>query len=87
MSQLDDALKALTQALAELEHKLSEINRQSATQHKELKQVNEICAHLRAEVSGLKKDLKRQIAVNEKAGREIDSVLADIDNALEQANG
>jgi len=87
MSQLQGALEAFTLALADLEQKLAEAGRHRAEREAELERVNEACAHLRAEVSSLKKDLKRQLAANEKAGREIDSVLAEIDGVLEQADG
>ncbi|MGC6471543.1 MAG: hypothetical protein ACON4W_01540 [Parvibaculales bacterium] len=87
MSQFEGALETFMQALAELEQKLAHASHQRVERETELERVNEVCAHLRAEVSMLKKDLKHQLAANEKAGREIDTVLAKIDGALEQADG
>ncbi|MGC6512821.1 MAG: hypothetical protein ACON4J_08635 [Parvibaculales bacterium] len=87
MSQINGALEAFTQVLADLEKKMTQAARLHADRRIELDRVNEVCAHLRAEISVLKKDLKRQLAANEKAGREIDTLIADIDDALEQADG
>ena len=87
MSQLQGALETFMKSLAELEQTLTQRAGEGGDHKNELEQANEVCAHLRAEISVLKKDLKRQLAANEKAGREIDSVLAKLDGGLEQADG
>ncbi len=87
MSQINTALDGFKQALEELEQNLSHVTQQRHQLVEELKAINVTCAHLRTEVSQLKKEVKIHTRANEKATHQIDLILSEIDTVLETANG
>ena len=87
MPQFKAALEDFTQALTQLEQKILQSEQQRSACEGELANVNEICAYLRAEISQLKKDVKRQLAVTEKAGKGLDDAVSVIDTVLESSHG
>ncbi|MGC6475733.1 MAG: hypothetical protein ACON41_03750 [Parvibaculales bacterium] len=95
MSQLDTAFERFMEALEGLQRHVQETKSQQTAMadaqieayKTEIDSLNNDCAHLRAEVSALKKQVQQQNALHQKAEQQVEAILDDIQNALEGANG
>lgn len=86
-SDIHTALQALDDALGRLENRHQAQKQAWADKGRALDELNVVCAHLRADVSGLKKELAAQMAAGTKAGQQIEAALAQIDAVLEESHG
>ncbi len=95
MSQIDKAFETFMEALDGLQRHVQETKSQqtamadakSETYQAEIDKLNLDCAHLRAEVSALKKQVQQQNAIHQKAEQQVEALLGEIHDALENANG
>lgn len=87
MSDTQTAMKELSDALARLEGKFGSRLKELSEKDKVMEEMNVTCAHLRAEVSTLKKELTAQTAAGARASQQIDHALAQIDDVLGASHG
>ena len=78
-SKVQNALEAFNSALSMLEQKMPHMMQR---QQGAMKNMEEICADLRAEISSLKKQLASRKTMSDKVAREMGAVLKQIDKIL-----
>lgn len=86
-ADLHTAIQALNDALGRLENRYQAQKQAWADKGRALDELNVVCAHLRADVSGLKKELAAQKAAGAKASQQVEAALAQIDAVLEESHG
>lgn len=82
MSDIQTALKIFNEALTNLENKLPAALSQYSQSHQMVADLETECAHLRAEVSALKKEMANHKTVNGRATQQIETALNQIDALL-----
>lgn len=90
MEKVETALALFNTVLAthgeKLREKLSKKSAQNIAQQEEAEkafsELEETCAHLRAEISSLKKQCATQIQDSQKAGKQIDAAIQQLDTVL-----
>jgi len=86
MEKIETALALFNTVLATHEEKVREKVTQNITQQQEAKKaynaLEETCAHLRADISSLKKQCATQRQDSQKAGKQIDAAIQQLDAVL-----
>lgn len=82
MSDIQTALKIFNEALTNLERKLPTALSQFSQSHEAVADLETECAHLRAEVSALKKEMANHKTANGRATQQIETALSQIDALL-----